>query len=207
MKTILLLCLFLIQGPVYSASFMSGDADLISWDPVKIKIKESAIRRVVDGAIRDVDFSRFNSRTKSLSLRAYEFALKSGKLWAKVSLKAGKRECNKKPWGGWWCTPWLKTNAKIELSLPIHIRRSKVYLTVNTPKVSISNDLVRIIDDMLGKEVAYKIKGSIEKELSKYGKANINKLLKEKNEELSQIIGERDFNLEVRPEGLYLTVK
>ena len=31
--------------------------------------------------------------------------------------------------------------------------------------------------------------------------------LKEKNEELSQIIGERDFNLEVRPEGLYLTVK
>ena len=73
--------------------------------------------------------------------------------------------------------------------------------------MSISNDLVRIIDDILGKEVAYKIKDAIEKKLSKYEKANINELLKDKNKEVSQIIGDRDFNLEVRPEGLYLTVK
>ena len=67
MKTILLLCLFLIQGPVYSASLASGDADLISWDPVKIKIKESAIRRVVDGELSET----LTSRDLTLELKVY----------------------------------------------------------------------------------------------------------------------------------------
>ena len=96
---------------------------------------------------------------------------------------------------------------KVELTLPVHVRRSKIQFTVNTPKVSISNDLVRLVDDVLGKESAYRIKDSLNKSFEKHQGVNLNSLIRENSDMVADILGERDFNLDVRPEGIYILVK
>ena len=74
MKKLIALIFLLSSSSIYASGLKEGDATIVSFDPVKIKIHAAAIKRIVDEAVASIDFGKANSRTKNCNTEVMIFS-------------------------------------------------------------------------------------------------------------------------------------